>query len=87
MFKYEIDIHHRGSQIRRYGPCVADATIYILHRGWDRPIDDSWFKKAFKALVCDYVEEPDDWYCFTLREFRRIDDNTAYLRAERPYDD
>lgn len=86
MLRYEIDIHHRGGQIRRYGPSVADATIKIIDSYVKIPHED-WFKRAFRKLVIEWEDNPDDWYAFTLKEFRRIDDQTAYIRVERPYDD
>lgn len=83
--RYEIDIHHQGGQIRRYGPDMADATIKIISE--NSVPTDKWFKRVFKKAVHDYVDEANDWYVFTLKEFRRIDDQTAYIRVERPYDD
>lgn len=82
--RYEIDIHHEGGQIRAYGPNVYSATIKIVR---NHPVTDEVFKRVFRRAVCDYVDESDDWYVFRLKEFRRISTDTAYMRAERPYDD
>jgi hypothetical protein len=76
---------HEGSQVRRYGPDRWDAYIEIEPRHNVRPTDEAFLRVARKFW--SWEDEPKHWFSWTLKEFRRVDDNTAYVRIERPYDD